>query len=88
MPLLVRISSLWRNLFQRGRMEQELAKEIRAHAGRCRPYCELHSGAESDEGGSNCGFEARINSQTSAKACDVEKQTCLGKMWVTAAEEI
>src|SRR5262245_52694443 len=31
MPLLTRISSLWRNLFKRGRMEQELAEEIRAH---------------------------------------------------------
>jgi putative ABC transport system permease protein len=31
MPLLPRLSSLWRNLFQRGRMEQGLAEEIRAH---------------------------------------------------------
>jgi hypothetical protein len=28
------------------------------------------------------------NSKSLAKACDVEKQTCLGKMKVTATEEI
>jgi hypothetical protein len=31
MPLLPRVSSLWRNLFDKANVERELADELRAH---------------------------------------------------------
>ena len=31
MPLLPRLSSLWRNLFDKTNVEHELAEELRAH---------------------------------------------------------
>ncbi len=31
MPLLSRLSNLWRNLYQKDRVEQELTEEVRAY---------------------------------------------------------